>query len=251
MTSLIKFLLDPFNILLFLLLGSALLYIFKKVRICKWMIICSLIWLLLISTPFLPYAVLISLENRYDPLFVEELKLAEDEYHIVVLGSGYSYNERFPANTQLDLKTLGRLVEGVRIFNQLPNGKIVTSGPYNNKSISQAEVVKNAALLLKVPEVKILMQSEPVTTYEEAKYYHEKFYSGQKVIVVTSAAHMHRAISEFRRLGMDAIPSPTNYTYRDINGLRISIMPSTGNIFNLRTGVYEYAALIRNYFIRD
>lgn len=145
------------------------------------------------------------------------------------------------------MKTLGRLIEGIRIQRQIPGSKLVTSGPYNNRMASQAEVAKRTAVLLGVDESSVLVQSEPQTTYEEALIYHERFYNGERLIVVTTAAHMPRALLEFQRLGIDVLPSPTNYTYRGIHGLRFTLMPSPAYIDHLRLAIYEYAAMVRNH----
>lgn len=90
-----RFLLDPFHIFLFLLGAGAIFYYVKKKRVSNAFFTAGAIWLLLITTPYLPYAVLNSLEKQYDPVVIENLDFPNDQYHIIVLGAGYSYNERF------------------------------------------------------------------------------------------------------------------------------------------------------------
>ncbi len=239
---------DPFNIFLFFSLISLLLWLLDKSKLFKWFIAVTAIWFYLITTPFLPYVVLNSLEKLYDPVDVSLLEDLDAEYHVVVLGAGYYYNERLPANSQLNLITLGRLVEGVRICNSLENCTLVTSGPYFSEIVSQAEVARKAAIMMGIPEQKILTQSEPRTTREEAIIYSRNHYNGQKVIVVTTAAHMHRAIKDFRYAGIDAIASPTNFRYKRDKGFKFKLVPSPVYIGHLRSGVFEYAALFRDRF---
>jgi uncharacterized SAM-binding protein YcdF (DUF218 family) len=241
-----RFFLDPFNIFLMLLAACVFFRYYGRTKLFRWGLAVTGGWFLLITTPFVPYLILNSLENLYDPLDTKILECEECEYHIVVLGAGYIYNERLPANSQLNHNSRGRIVEGVRLFYELPHSRLVASGPYNNRYVSQAEVVMNTAVLLGVPEDAILIQSEPGTTFEEAKIYYEKYYGGQNVILVTSAAHMHRALSEFHNLGIPAIPSPTNFTYRSAKGFKMSFIPSPEHISDMKTGVFEYAALFRN-----
>lgn len=249
LSTLSRFLLDPFHILLFLILGTLITRYFKEKRTSRIFFGITLLWFFMITTPFVPYAVLHSLESRYLPLIDHKLEplRGENEVHIIVLGSGYVYNENFPANSQLDKEMLSRLVEGVRLHHQLQNSTLIVSGPYNHNTYSQAEVARRAAIQMNVHDSTIQTLHEGTTTHEEAQVYFSEFYKGQRLVVVTSAAHMHRALGEFRRLGIDAVPSPTSYRYRDEKGLQVSIMPSLSNIDNMRAGIFEYAALFRNY----
>jgi len=246
LSTVARFALDPFHILLFLIAGMLLSHWFFGKRPFRCVASLTVVWFCVITTPFIPYAVLSSLESRYLPLDVSQVT-ADEEIHIVVLGAGYIYNEALPANSQLDREMLTRLVEGVRIHNQHRNSILIVSGPFNHDTYSQADVAKQAAMDLGVADSTLRTQSEGHTTHEEAQVYHRKFYEGQKLVVVTSALHMHRALGEFRRLGIDAVPSPSSYRYRDENGMRVSFMPSLSHVENMRAGMFEYAALLRNY----
>ena len=246
LSSIARFALDPFHILMFLIAGMLFSYWFERKQPFKYFTSAAVLWFLIITTPFVPYAVLHSLESRYLPVDVEQIQ-SDEEIHIIVLGAGYEYNENLPANSQLDREMLSRLVEGVRLHHLLHNSRLIVSGPYNHEIYSQAEVAKRAAIHMNVLESTIKTQHEGNTTHEEAKVYFRKFNQGQKLVVVTSAAHMHRALGEFRRLGIEAVPSPSSYRYRDEKGLQVSLMPSVSHIDNLRSGMFEYAALFRNY----
>ena len=245
-SDIVRFFLDPFHLFIFLVFAGAISVLMKKDRCKRWFFSVAFIWLILITTPFLPFLILNSLESKYNPILEPDPGLLETEVHIVVLAAGYSWNDRLPSNSQLDNKTLVRLIEGIRLYKKLPNSTLITSGPYNNPKISQAEVAKQAAIDLGVAEQKILIQERPGTTAEEVNYYLSNFYRGQQVIVVTSASHMHRAVQLFQRAGIEVHPSPANFKYRDMEGLRITIMPSLSHVENLRSGLFEYSALLRD-----
>jgi len=253
-TETIKFLIHPFTLFWVLLVVSAVLLLFKKKRLFKWTFFLAVGWFFLISTPMVPKFLLTSLEDRFDPLNnVEETLDLEQEYHVVVLGAGYLSTKRFPATSTLQSSTLLRLIEGVRLYNALPNSKLITSGPDSFRRIpSQAEVAKEAAISLGVPAEDIFTQYEPYNTLEEAMVYAEKFYSGQQVIVVTDGAHMPRAIYEFSKFVEHPIAAPVSmtYTYKGISLWDISLIPSYKNIGHLSRALNEYAALFRNW-IRD
>ena len=216
-------------------------------------LIISAVWLFISATPMIPKLLLTSLEDQYDPLINIEASMDLDlEYHIVVLGAGYKRdNNRFPANSLLVSQTLIRLVEGVRLHHSLPNSMLITSGrDAFSRGVSQAEVSKNAATELGVDSESVLKLNETRTTEEEAKHYFETYYDGQEVIIVTDAAHMPRAMYEFRKFVDNPIPSPTNYTYRykGMSFAEFSIIPSYANIGRMAKAIHEYAAITRNWF---
>lgn len=246
LSSVVRFILDPFHILLFLAVGVFFAYHYSNKRTFRLFATLAALWFLVITTPFIPYAVLYSLESRYLPLDVDQLQ-PDQEIHIIVLGAGYVYNKNLPPNSQLDKEMLSRLAEGVRVYHGIQNSTLIVSGPFNHHTYSQADVARKAALHMGVADSLIQTQSEGHTTFEEARIYYQTFYEGHQLVVVTSAAHMHRALGEFRRLGIDAIPSPSSYRFRSEQGMDVSYMPSISNIEALRSGQFEYAALFRNY----
>lgn len=253
-TETIKFFIHPFTIFWILLLISAVTYLLKKERVFRWLLLLMVGWFFVITTPMVPMYMLKSLEDRYEPLKFPEDKLnTAQEIHIVVLGAGYFGTNRFPATTTLQSTTLKRLIEGVRLYNTLPNSKLITSGPYSfHNKPSQAEVAKSAAISLGVSPDDIFTQYEPYTTLEEAEIYAAKFYSGQQVIIVTDAAHMPRSMYEFEKLIDNPIAAPTSYsfTYKGMSIGDFSMVPSYSNIGKLSRALNEYAAIFRNR-IRD
>lgn len=61
-----------------------------------------------------------------------------------------------------------------------------------------------------VPEEAILLESESGTTYENALYNRGllEAHGLKRVLLVTSAWHMPRALATFRSAGIHALPSP-------------------------------------------
>jgi len=249
-TNVVKFLIDPFNTLWVLVLAAGIFYMLKNIRLFKSIAALSVAWFLIISTPLIPGLVLNSLEDRYVPIDVEKLADTDVEYHIIVLGGGHGFDDRLPANSLLSLNALGRLNEGIRLHKQLPNSKLVLSGYSSSGGTTQAEMLQKTALLLGVDKDTILIQTKPANTYQEGKIYSDKFGSSHPLIIVTSAAHMPRAIQVFQHFDIEPIPSPANYR---LKGNRKNIrfgLPSMRNISNLHAALSEYAAITRERFRR-
>lgn len=242
--SLFKFLIDPFNIFWILLFAVFGTWLLKKEHLFKWLSISVIGWFLIISTPLLPNALLNSLEDCYEPVYIEKLSSRETEYHIIILGGGHGFDDRLPANSLLSGNALGRLSEGIRLHRQLPNSKLVLSGSSSTPGrTTQAGMLQKAALLLGVDSDDTILQKEPRNTYEEAEVY-SKNYGNCPVILVTSAVHMPRAMKAFSHFGIEAIASPTNYRLKGSWKRKWLGLPALDNIENLRVVIKEYAGIL-------
>lgn len=247
----IKFLIDPFNILLFIIIICVAARGFNLKLPFKWLLIITLSWFYVISTPFIPNTLLNSLESRYVPIVIEQFseQELEAEYHILVLGGGHGFDDRLPPNSLLSLQALARLNEGVRLHRELPNSTLILSGYSSSGRATQAEMLYKTALQLGVDGDSMLMQKEPSNTSEEAEVYYKRFGSDNPLILVTSASHMPRAAGAFGRRGLNPLPSPAHYRLRGGLSMKNWWWPSLGNISNLNTAMNEYAAIHRDWWI--
>lgn len=244
-TSLIKFLIDPFNLLWILLLVTTGAWLLKRGRLFSWLTLSTGAWFLLISTPLLPNLVLNSLEDRYEPVYIEEIADPEAEYHILVLGGGHGFDDRLPSNSLLSHNALYRLNEGIRLHRQLPNSKLVLSGSTSTPGrTTQAEMLQQTALLLGVEEEATLLQDEPKNTYDEVAVYTKTYGNTHPVILITSAVHMSRAVLMFKQQGIRPVASPTNFRLLGSWKRKWFGLPAMRNIENLRVGIYEYVAML-------
>ena len=131
------------------------------------------------------------------------------------MGAGYDLNPTLPATAQLDLKTLGRLVEGVRIAQDLLNSVLVTSGYSSKNKESQASVARRAAIELGMDPERIELLETPSTTREEVLAFKEKFGLQVVPIIATDAAHMPRAMAMYQAAGYTPLAAPTNYRIKN------------------------------------
>ncbi|CAN5183695.1 N/A [soil metagenome] len=243
----IKFFLDPFNILWLLVLMGLVLLVIKRKPVARLFFIGAGIWFIVISTPLVPIMLLNTLEDQYEPVSPDQLD-PDAEYHIVVLGGGHGFDDRLPPNSLLSLNALGRLNEGIRLHRELPNSTMIFSGYSSSGGTTQAEMLLHTALLLGVEEENTLIQKEPGNTFEEARVYSERFAGDETVILVTSASHMPRAVIVFERFGVSPIASPTNYRLRGSwKHVRFGL-PRVSNIEMLRVSFFERAAVLRERF---
>jgi len=78
--------------------------------------------------------------------------------------------------------------------------------------------------LMGVPPGAMWLESESRNTYENAAFTHQILESKgiNKILLVTSAAHMHRSVKLFEAQGLDVIPLPTDYVVTETNWKRLS-----------------------------
>ena len=247
-----RFLIDPFNILWLLGLGIILLWALDKKKWLSKLIALTVLFFLMVSTPLIPVILVNSLENRYLPLDSELFKVPAEEdkdIHILVLGGGHGYDDRLPANALLSSNARGRLHEGIRLHHQIPGSKLVLSGSTSSPGkLTQAEMLRDAALLLGVDENSIILQKEPVNTCQEAQKYAAAFKNRNDVILVTSAMHMPRAEKLFMDFGIEVTPSATNYRLKGSWKSKRLGLPSLGNMSLTSSAIASYAAMAEARF---
>jgi len=184
-----------------------------------WLLGISLLLLTLISTPWLPEALLASLENRYSYLKHPEQQVDQStnnvkDVHLLVLGAGDSSDSRLSYSGQLHLSSIYRLTECIRLYHSIPESRLVFTGNSGCKSIAQANVHALAAQELNINVADIYIIPEGWNTRTEAAAYYKYFGTNHKLYLITDAVHMPRAMMIFRDIGLDPIPAPTNYRLR-------------------------------------
>ncbi len=131
---------------------------------------------------------------------------------IVVLGSWHQSDDNLPLTSQIDDIGIVRLAEGIRIYRLNPGSKLIFTGYAGipADSASYPEKLKQLAMDLGVPETDIVTLTGPQDTFEEAQLIAEKF-PEQKLVLVTTAVHMPRALGLFNHAGLQPIPAPTGH----------------------------------------
>lgn len=223
----------------------------KKIkRLSSVLLLIAFVWLALLSTPPLPRWLASSLEDQYVPLLDPSYLETDTAIHIVVLGAGHTSDPRLPFNNQLSQVALGRLVEGIRLHQQLPGSKLVLSG-YSREGIvhTHAEVLEQTAVMLGVEKNALLLLKTPRNTEEEAKHYAQKYGKADRLILVTSALHMPRAMLHFRRAGLNAVAAPTNHRIKkDALYQPFSLQPSAKNLKLMSAVMHEYGGMIHAWW---
>jgi len=236
-----------------LILGLVCLWATRRQRLGKALVTLGTLLLLLLSFPFLSVELLASLEGRYPALLHPETiswetgKAEPSPRWIVVLGGGHVSDPQLPANSQISEGALGRLVEGVRLYKAIPGSKLLLSGGGGFDPVPEAEVMAQIAVLLGVKPDDMVLEPYSQDTADEAEII-ANMVGREKIILVTSAAHMPRSMALFKKRGLQPIPAPTNYLVRKAQGPQIlRFFPSPGNLELMAIAVHEYLGLAWAY----
>ena len=136
---------------------------------------------------------------------------------IVVLGGGLydiqPLNKTFPGEA-----TTVRLVHAVQMYKGYNARYLVCSGEGNSK-ITEAALMAQMAEAFGVPRERIRIEAKSKNTYEHAVEFNKMFVDkGIKIGLVTSAFHMKRSETEFRKFFRNVLPLPASYLYASPQG---------------------------------
>ena len=205
----IEALVNPFFILLVLLGLSLLLLQFRgNSKLVRTGFLIVLIGFLIFSTGWLPHYVTAKLENEY-PIVTRP---NPDIHWIVVLGGGHANGSELSANQLLSSVSIKRLIEGVRLYRQLPVAKLLLSGGDNSAGISEAEYLGEVIAWFAISPQDRILETGSTNTASQALAI-KKWLQDKPFYLVTSAAHMPRAMELCQRQGLHPIAAPTDFTY--------------------------------------
>jgi len=201
----------PINLVLILLLLSIFYFRKRPSRSFKCLISAFLL-LTIASVPAVSDKYMVSIEDNY----VAFTRSSVPVDYIIVLGGWHESNDALPVTSQLNSDSLHRLVEVIRVYNLHPEARIITSGHHNVGDVSNAQKMKQALMLLGLPEQKIITENFPKDTEEEAQLISPRV-QGSNVVLVTNADHMLRSMKYFQAQGVEPIPAPTGFWVKNIN----------------------------------
>ncbi|MGV7976405.1 MAG: YdcF family protein [Anaerolineaceae bacterium] len=236
-----------------ILLFLTLFLIKKKPKTAFWLVLISLLLVSAAGNAYFSAFLTRSLEWRYMPPTGEVKADA-----IVLLGGGTEAPDT--PRQMVEINSAGdRVLYAAQLYKAGAAPLIILSG--GNMSYSQARSTTPAqemqAMLvgLGVPQEALVLQSQSQNTAEDA-YFTSAILAEKQirtVILVTSAAHMERALMMFASPEISIIPAPTDYnvTQRswenlmrwDWKTILTHVMPDGGNIARTNLILHEYLGI--------
>lgn len=205
----------------------------------------ALLIIYLPSTEFGSEALLLNLEGRHPAFSPEELPDADA---IVVLG-GSSYGEsRFGRGA--DLNNAGdRILTGAELFFTGKAPVLLLSGGSKAPEIPEAELMAQQLQALKVPRSAIIVESRSRNTEDNAVNSAKilKAAGYQHILLVTSGAHMRRALALFERQGLQVTAAATDHQIPKFPPLVPGWLPTDYRLARSTRAIHEWVG----YWVYD
>lgn len=225
LNKIVWFLVNPAMVSVAGLVVAAVLLFRKSARariFGRIFLFASLAVLYFTSIPLTAYLLGTPLESPYLPFErVENLPEAEA---IVALGGGMTKAE---TRAYPDMQPAAdRVWHAARLYHAGKAPRVVLSGS------SERESSLPLLLALGVPDEAIVIDNESRNTYENSRFTEKLLGSGRKVLLVTSAWHMTRALGNFSKTSLETIPAPADFTVTTLfaDGFDLRwLAPSPGN----------------------
>lgn len=132
---------------------------------------------------------------------------------IVLLGAGTVRSDRAGAPAEANVFAYGRIVEAARLYRACAatgnDCKIeISGGDARGLGLSEAVVYRRVLLGLGVEAGDLILEPASMTTWQNAQFSQPllRAYRPQRIVLVSSATHLHRAELYFLHFGMRTTP---------------------------------------------
>lgn len=175
----------------------------------------------------------------------------------VVVLSGYGEDFSFlPATSKLAGDTISRMVEGIRLYRELPGARLILSGGIvRDEDGPIARLMADFGREMGVPDQDMVIEGQSTTTYENLVEV-KKIIGAEPFLLVTSACDLRRATAVARKLGMKPFAAPAaireaqhfpagmslrDWTWRLVESLT---KPNTSRLKYLQWAYHEHVGYI-------
>jgi uncharacterized SAM-binding protein YcdF (DUF218 family) len=241
--------LQPFPIF-FLLTGIAIGWLWyrrRETRTCLLAVTIPYLIVLSISIPALAYQLRGSLEWQHGSVD----KRPADIEAIVVLSGGFYQADGPRTAPELDEDTQSRCLRGLELYRQGKRCPIVVSGGEASSSRPTcADAMRDFLVRWGANPSDILVDKQSRTTYENAVESRKLLEQNhlRKIILVTSALHLHRSVACFRKQDIEVLPCACQFRATPSDGSRYSFLPSSSALQDSQRVCHEWLGMAWYWF---
>jgi uncharacterized SAM-binding protein YcdF (DUF218 family) len=243
LTKAVGVLLIPPAVFLFLALAGLLLqYRWRNLGLA--ITAASVLALLFLSLPVTGNFLIRTLEDSVEPLTVTGEALQQRAGAIVVLGGGRTDAPEYGGDT-VSGAALERLRYAARLHKLSRLPLLVAGGSVVGEPVAEAKLMHDA--LVQDFQVDVAWREERSRTTHENAVYTRPILDAtgiQRVVLVTHAWHMPRAVLAFRQAGIDVIPAPTIYAARDSTVTVRGFLPSSVGLSQSNVALHEWLGML-------
>jgi uncharacterized SAM-binding protein YcdF (DUF218 family) len=235
---------DPLT--LAILLAFAALVAWKRRRLSIPLLFISVALLLVFTSSFVARPLVHSLEDRFPDLGLD----APSAQAIVVLG-GTIHMPSAQHHLSALVDPSDRMLVAFRLYRAGKAPLLFCSGgnnPIGNQTGKTPEAIRMAELLEEwdIPPAAIQIETGSINTHENAtRTYQILAPRGiHRILLVTSAMHMTRAVGAFRKAGFDVIAVPADFRsgWGEPN-IEEKLLPGAHNLINSEAALHEWLGI--------
>jgi uncharacterized SAM-binding protein YcdF (DUF218 family) len=204
----------------------------------------ALLWIA--STPKVSNWAMGSLESQYPALPLAESPAADVA---ILLGGGVA--SPTPPRISAELNEAGdRVLHAARLFKAGKVRRILVTGgniPWVSGGVPEAELMRDYLIEFGVPIAAIEIAGQSQNTHQNAREISNMWAGGQfrSALLVTSAAHMPRAMAVFRKAGLPVEPSPTDArAVPPAEATLLDWLPDSGALDQTTQAVREWIGIV-------
>jgi uncharacterized SAM-binding protein YcdF (DUF218 family) len=211
LSKFVIWLLSPLG-MAFCLAGLALALAWRRrLRSSMALAVLAFVWLWVWSMPMISHWLGNSIEQQYPQMPIAALAKAPA---MVVLGGAVSPPRL--GGSEIDLNSAAdRVWYAARLFHAGKAQMLILSGGYDSERHAFSEARAMAAFLtdLGVPDQAMVLEEQSRNTRQNAAFSAAilKACGIERILLVTSALHMPRAVALFAAQGLQVIPAPTDF----------------------------------------
>jgi uncharacterized SAM-binding protein YcdF (DUF218 family) len=186
-----------------------------------------------------------TLERQFPPAPVTAAPEADA---IVVLGG--SIGAPKPPRVYPDLSGASdRVWHAARLYEAGKAPRIIASGgtlPWEDQRFREASAMQALLESWGVPPDSVLLESESANTYQNATHTAEvaREHGIDRVLLVTSALHMRRALATFRGTDLAVVPVATDYRVVRGGTTLLDVLPSANALAGSTAAIREYVGYL-------
>ena len=214
-----------------------LLYSWLAKKRKRWSVAAALVLLLVFSNPFLFNMVVRAWEKK--TLTADQI---EQPYDIGILLGGFTAVRTQPAHDRFNFSDrANRFTNALELYKSGKIKKILITGGKGQLMLGgePREAPHTKAFLLKIgiPESDIIIESQSRNTYENAAYTQqllkERGLQDQRLLLITSAWHMPRAIRCFEAVELEVTPFSVDFLSEELQAVPDKVFLPNARAFYL------------------
>jgi uncharacterized SAM-binding protein YcdF (DUF218 family) len=249
LSKLLPLFIYPIGLSSLMMMASIVAILKRRSKLAILLITLAASLLLVTSSGMFSNWIVRSLEQQYLP---GEVPQAEA---IVLLGG--ATNSQLAPRPWVEIVDEGdRVLYAAKLYREGKAPLIIPTGgriEWKGPGSSEAEDMMTLMETMGVPRSAIILEPKALNTYENAVNV-KTILEERKIdrfLLVTSAAHMPRSMMIFRKLGLNAIATPTDYQKSDLESQLTSIesrllnlLPDADNLRETNRAIKEYVGMV-------